>query len=927
MSIGSKRRFSSFSTTPWSPSFNFKTPALFHRWSLPSIAHPLHSDEIIHADGGDGAKQSSAKRPVSRQYNGAFSAEEAKKKPDKDEEKKVKALTQRLHNIGIEDTTERQIEYVLRSKTIGGDSDKAFQLLLLFEDSWEGIIKPYNADKKMLGAENREAVTCFLDALLFAMFARLGSFEAMLYNTFTDRNRKNLVALLRLWVNILRTGRLVTTDVTKQIQEALANCGWEDARKLHQQDASEAFTFITGKLELPLLTLKMDIYHTGREDAADDHKFVNERLLEVAIPPPPEDGSPITLEDCLEHYFNNRIEVKRHLRRRNTLQSVKADKEAEARGDCKGDGTHIETVELSEPSTPLTPSNPTRPVSARTRADSIFSQSEKKPPDDDTQPDFKRRKSSLRKEVLMPAWQFFSLIPWYTDNTPTSDAQVAAHFSKQRPVLGICLKRYTYTPNGAAAKLSTRIDIPREIALPHFVSDDRMEEEGPLFGNFKLSLQSVVCHRGVSVDSGHYISLVRGETIHEHAHVSADRNESADEENDTTEWLRFDDLLRERVQVVDIDKALREESPYLLFYQVQPIDEDLARGDPPSYSEATDTKTEDDFQVSLPQNPSSDSLTDPSIATATTTTTTTTATPATTITTATANTKKPPSAPSTPSVKPTRISIELPPDPHTAASSTTTATPTPADDARTSWLAPSRRGSRASRASRPTSRGGETGSGTTTGATVLSSTNGGSSSSSSGGGGTSSGTSAGNRLSMTMSRLTGRISRDKLLGAVAAAVERENAGASSASSATAPQARDDGGVPVVVAVAEVAGDGGGGGAGGISTTAARAGSSSSTAAASAGSTATPAAASASAAAATAGATAAAGSEQSDKASSNGIPTSVAGLVPGRKSGELGRATREGEKKRGSMMRSRSRHLEKMRARGGGERPERECIVM
>ena len=131
-------------------------------------------------------------------------------------ELQVKVLTQRLHHLGIEDLTERQVEYVLRSKTIGGDSDNAFQLLLLFEDSWEGIIKPYNAVKKMLGAENRESVTCFLDALLFAMFARLESFEAMLYNTFNDQARKSLAALLRLWVNMLRTGRLVTTDIVGQ---------------------------------------------------------------------------------------------------------------------------------------------------------------------------------------------------------------------------------------------------------------------------------------------------------------------------------------------------------------------------------------------------------------------------------------------------------------------------------------------------------------------------------------------------------------------------------------------------------------------------------------------------------------------------------------------------------------------------------------
>jgi hypothetical protein len=102
----------------------------------------------------------------------------------------------------------------------------------------------------------------------------------------------------------------------------LADCGWKDASRLAQQDVSEAFTFITDKLALPLLTLKMDVYHTGKDDL-DDHKIVQERLLEVALPDPPEDapesGYTIKLEDCLENYFNNQIEVKRHLQRRNTV--------------------------------------------------------------------------------------------------------------------------------------------------------------------------------------------------------------------------------------------------------------------------------------------------------------------------------------------------------------------------------------------------------------------------------------------------------------------------------------------------------------------------------------------------------------------------------------------------------------------------------
>lgn len=108
---------------------------------------------------------------------------------------------------------EANIDYALRSKASNGNMDEAFRLLLLFEDTYEGLVKAYNPNTKLLGAENRCAVTCYLDALLFAMFARLDSFEAMLYHAFEDPPRKKLVGLLRLWVNMLRDGKLITTDI------------------------------------------------------------------------------------------------------------------------------------------------------------------------------------------------------------------------------------------------------------------------------------------------------------------------------------------------------------------------------------------------------------------------------------------------------------------------------------------------------------------------------------------------------------------------------------------------------------------------------------------------------------------------------------------------------------------------------------------
>jgi hypothetical protein len=203
---------------------------------------------------------------------------------------------------------------------------------------------------------------------------------------------------------------------------------------LRQQDASEAFTFITEKLELPLLTLKMDIYHFGKEDASDDHKFINERLLEVAIPPEPTDGQTLTLEDCLEAYFNNRIEVKRDLERRNTVSSTRS---MDSLSISKGFTSHVEEVETTPTMTPAQSTHSNSPrvekpspwssfsefsesLSARRigRRDSIVRERFVPESTDDTTsaensstPETEpQRRGIYRKEVMMPAWQFFSLI-------------------------------------------------------------------------------------------------------------------------------------------------------------------------------------------------------------------------------------------------------------------------------------------------------------------------------------------------------------------------------------------------------------------------------------------------------------------------------------------------------------------------------------
>lgn len=120
-------------------------------------------------------------------------------------------LLSRLQGAGITALGKEQAEHAL--DWFPDDIDKAYDILVLANESIEGELKDYNPEVNMLGAINRNMVTCYLDALLFAMFARLDAFEAMLYDSFDDEPRKKLAAILRLWVNLLRTGRLIKIEL------------------------------------------------------------------------------------------------------------------------------------------------------------------------------------------------------------------------------------------------------------------------------------------------------------------------------------------------------------------------------------------------------------------------------------------------------------------------------------------------------------------------------------------------------------------------------------------------------------------------------------------------------------------------------------------------------------------------------------------
>ncbi|CAK7222934.1 hypothetical protein SCUCBS95973_005004 [Sporothrix curviconia] len=671
-------------------------------------------------------------RPMSADVFFSYFKSEASKQAAKEEQEKervdanVEIIANRCDELKFHNISRDHIRFALLSKYSEGDVDSAIDLIRLQQQAFSGVLLPYNPNVEMVGAENREFVTCYLDALLFAMYAKLEAFDCMLKNEQLDENQRNLAALIRLWVNMLRSGKLIRTDM--------------DARELQQQDTSEAFAFITETLQLPLLTLQVDLFHQGERDD-DDHKVVYERLLNLAVPPDPE-GKGVQLEDCLEDYFNTRVDVLRDslqdkqsaekaaLSPQETIRVVPSEAgpdgmpETAATPSAEAMAVHVlpevaentedtedaenaqdaensETTENAEKNasisnledaenvnsavstttttatevtsstdsipaaiakletsgldpaasmttspTTISPSadrdseafdrdpapmlrrwtsigpdktNPESPAESssaaehrasstatpRQRSASIIQRiviEDGKPSEPQEAStllqQFKRQGSTIMKAVTIPAWQFFRLIPWHsaTNSEPQSDMEVVRQFNK-RPVVGICLKRYMMNEQGQFERQNTYIDIPDSLRLPYFMmsEDDGQPREGnELSSGYKLVLQSVVCHRGMSLHSGHYISFARVNPVL----LTDNRRHDFDPPPDYEEqqWVKFDDLdpVSRVTPVDDIKAALKEEMPYLLFYQIVPMMDVTSStttvndvNEPPSYNDST----------------------------------------------------------------------------------------------------------------------------------------------------------------------------------------------------------------------------------------------------------------------------------------------------------------------------------------------------
>uniref|UniRef100_A0A060TBF4 ubiquitinyl hydrolase 1 n=1 Tax=Blastobotrys adeninivorans TaxID=409370 RepID=A0A060TBF4_BLAAD len=614
----------------------------------------------------------------------------------------------------LDDTSVARL--ALDNNYANGDADRATELLKMFKDAVDGFLAPFRFPLsssiagyyKLQGSDNLKGVTCYIDSLLFAMFARLSNFEPILLKDDSesgDNNKtENLRTFLRLYVSMLRSGRKITTDVTKCLLDAIIAAGWKStSHRYEQQDTAELFQFITSKLNMPLLTLKVDIVHAGKEVVEDDHKLIQESLLHIPVPGEPSDG-PVLLEECLEAYFANDVQVTRQIERRRTLdsefspivsrrkysiqyetsiteskqqppQTVTELSSADApsplspRGtfdsvsgvgmphehnDNETNGAQEHTVELASSQAP-SPKSSRQSLHSRDSDqipfpeppsyDSLYASTSS--PGRQAPPLPSKVNNPLwnaKNEITLPAWMFLQLLPFYTDSqgSGTTESEgmspIAQHFAHSRPVMGISLKRYSWSPQGTPVRNDRRVVVPREINLPSFVADDK-DGDGNVFGNFKLVLESAVFHRGKSLNSGHFVSMVAedatmlsedppqfydrrlwrrdsngstssdggsangsmsnstGNVANSATGVNASslwrrmslRTKSAETlpamefngvEVGSRRWIMFDDLkpMGEKVYEVDFDQVMGEECPYLLFYRMVQVD-DSAEGD------------------------------------------------------------------------------------------------------------------------------------------------------------------------------------------------------------------------------------------------------------------------------------------------------------------------------------------------------------
>ncbi|KAI7867664.1 hypothetical protein BDF14DRAFT_1726055 [Spinellus fusiger] len=309
-----------------------------------------------------------------------------------------------------------------------------------------GLPKPTD---NLMGCENHAQSSCYIDALLFAMYISLSAFDTLLVHRLeNERENQELQRQLRNLVNTLRSGNLVTCTHMKNLRQALNASGWyglNSCGRWTQEDATELFVFLTDVLRQPSLPFHVRLLHGAKEDF-NDITYTTERLLAIGLPP---EQSYFHLETLLcDHFYNSIV-------------------------------TGI-TREVNAPDVVLD-------------EHSFFSlegSSDEKP-----------------RQVTVEALQILALLPY----SCTDILNQRYELEDDNLVLPIVLKRYFHNDTGECVKDQRPVEIPVDIPFNRFLDNTHPPICSVCSRSIQyvMRLQSAICHKGESPSKGHYLAYAR----------------------------------------------------------------------------------------------------------------------------------------------------------------------------------------------------------------------------------------------------------------------------------------------------------------------------------------------------------------------------------------------------------------------------------
>ncbi|EPB82235.1 hypothetical protein HMPREF1544_11040 [Mucor circinelloides 1006PhL] len=471
----------------------------------------------------------------------------SKEKRTSEQDNKITQLSNYAHNNFSVNLDHEIFASILESND--WDSKQSMADLIDYEEASHGILvePPSSIDKPLLGSENDGGTSCYIDALLFAMFISNTTFDPLLtYDIPSDQDEKiKLQTLMRLFVNKLRKGHFVNADYVHWLRKVMKEAKWNGQNEQGdwtQEDASELFMFITETFDLPYLPFQIRLFHGANKDT-DDDRVMTDRTLTLSIPDNSSDNNDapreeVKLQDILVDYFYNNVIT-------GVRRQVDYDVEQDVSENVAASPslqTMLDDRELSEKDEKYTLKKLLK------RANS---------------------KNGMKDEQAVTAWQVLELLPFYTASNEQGEAiktQVDSSFPDTHMILPIVLKRYRYNNSGGSVKMKTHVEIPPTIDFNRFVNQNVDDPMCPTCGhliNWTLHFKSAVCHKGDSPYSGHYISYAR----------VVEENDQ-DDHDPSFYWLKLDDMnASSRVtQIKDSSSSSiyqdLAENAYIIFYEL-----------------------------------------------------------------------------------------------------------------------------------------------------------------------------------------------------------------------------------------------------------------------------------------------------------------------------------------------------------------------